>query len=353
MMQAQANTGELSRPATFDPRKVDRMDDAELDEQPFGVVCLDANGTILRYNLAEARLARLDRNDVIGRHFFEEVAPCTRTDEFEGRFREHVATASPGLTRFGYLFDFKFGAQNVEIELFSVAGTRRHYLLINRLGFAPARADREGRVVAPTQTDLVPVDQEVGVRRDARGQRVFEGGLPLIEGLLKSAERLPAETWNAFAHDWGLQWGRRAIVELETQSLEATELGLRERTVDDAAGAVHDMLRDAGWGELGVDFSSAGRGVVVCRLRHSVFAAASRGPGRRCATVAGLLEASFSHLAGRRLHAAEIACRAEGHGDECELLIVGPARQRRLLAELGERRSVAEWVEVLGRPNDG
>ena len=67
-----------------DLTNLDRYDDAALDDLPFGVICLDAAGTILRYNLAEARLARLDRSKVLGRGFFRDIAPCTATPEFKG-----------------------------------------------------------------------------------------------------------------------------------------------------------------------------------------------------------------------------------------------------------------------------
>ena len=94
----------------FDPFTVDERSEAELDELPFGIICLDEEGTILRYNLAEARLARLDRNQVVGKNFFARVAPCTAGPGFEGRFREFArASGGQDVLRFDYLFDFKFG----------------------------------------------------------------------------------------------------------------------------------------------------------------------------------------------------------------------------------------------------
>ena len=82
---------------------------------PFGVICLDAAGTIVRYNLAEARLARLDRAEVLGRHFFLEVAPCTNVPAFEGRVRAFQGSHEGRLAEaFSFLFDFQFGAQEVD-----------------------------------------------------------------------------------------------------------------------------------------------------------------------------------------------------------------------------------------------
>lgn len=102
--------------ASVDIFALDSYDDAQLDDLRFGVICLDAEGTIHRYNLAEARLARLDRSRVLGRDFFRKVAPCTATPEFEGRFRAFLQSQEPRLA-FPFVFDFKFGAQNVTVEL--------------------------------------------------------------------------------------------------------------------------------------------------------------------------------------------------------------------------------------------
>ena len=105
----------------------------------FGVVALDSDGVILRYNSYEARLARLDRNQVLGRNFFREVAPCTRGDAFEGRFRQLVSTIDRARsTQFEFLFDFRFGAQQVRVEIISILGENRYYLLINRGAVLPA-----------------------------------------------------------------------------------------------------------------------------------------------------------------------------------------------------------------------
>ena len=87
---------DLARPVTlapFDPRTIDDLSDAELDALAFGVIALDEEGTVLRYNLYESRLARLDRNQVVGRNFFDDVAPCTRIEAFQGRFRAFAARA--------------------------------------------------------------------------------------------------------------------------------------------------------------------------------------------------------------------------------------------------------------------
>jgi len=54
---------------------LDQLDDDALDQLPFGVVCLDADGTVLRFNRREAERMGMQRWRVIGRPYFRDVAP--------------------------------------------------------------------------------------------------------------------------------------------------------------------------------------------------------------------------------------------------------------------------------------
>lgn len=131
----------------FSSTEVDEMTDTELDALPFGVVGLDAEGTILRYNLYESRLARLDRNQVLGREFFGEVAPCTAVESFGGRFWRMVQKGEAAtIERFDFVFDFRFGAQQVAVEIVPLPSVGRYYLLINRAAIGPARRTARGRL---------------------------------------------------------------------------------------------------------------------------------------------------------------------------------------------------------------
>ena len=55
-----------------------RLSPSEIDALPFGYIALAPDGTIRKYNRYEADLARRDPQDVLGRNFFTEVAPCTQ-----------------------------------------------------------------------------------------------------------------------------------------------------------------------------------------------------------------------------------------------------------------------------------
>jgi photoactive yellow protein len=95
---------------------------AELDELPFGVIELDANGTVLTYNRDEAALARRDPARVVGRDFFKEVAPCTDVKHFAGRFREFLEQAAPSVA-FTFTFEFPHGTTDVGIVFLRSKGS--------------------------------------------------------------------------------------------------------------------------------------------------------------------------------------------------------------------------------------
>ncbi|HYO76266.1 MAG TPA: photoactive yellow protein [Thermoanaerobaculia bacterium] len=97
--------------------KIDRMSEQELDQLPFGAIRLDKEGKILSYNMTESKLTGRDPKRVIGRNFFNEVAPCTNVQGFAGRFREGVAKGDMHVI-FPYRFDFQMAPRDVTVTLF-------------------------------------------------------------------------------------------------------------------------------------------------------------------------------------------------------------------------------------------
>ena len=110
--------GVMGRNQGLDFGAVSRLSPEELDDLPYGLIVLDAEGRVLRYNDTEARLAGLPPERVIGRNFFAEIAPCTRVREFEGRFRE--LARDPTRVRvqsFDFAFGFAHSEQHVSIVM--------------------------------------------------------------------------------------------------------------------------------------------------------------------------------------------------------------------------------------------
>lgn len=61
------------------------------DSLPVGVVLLDEHANVVLYNRAEEQMAGRTRQQVIGRNFFDDVAPCTNIVGLGADYREQVA----------------------------------------------------------------------------------------------------------------------------------------------------------------------------------------------------------------------------------------------------------------------
>lgn len=89
---------------------------AEINELTFGAIQLDTTGKILSYNSAEAAITGRDPSDVIGKNFFKEVAPCTKTPGFEGLFREGVQKGHLNVL-FVYEFNYEMMPTQVRVQM--------------------------------------------------------------------------------------------------------------------------------------------------------------------------------------------------------------------------------------------
>ena len=118
--------------------KADDLSTAELDRLPFGMIQLDAAGRILKFNAVESRLASLDQQQQIGKHFFTEVAPCTKVQAFYGRFKEGVMQEHLDTT-FSFHFAFKQSPRDVTVRMFYSKRTRSVWVMVS---------DRDGNAIA-------------------------------------------------------------------------------------------------------------------------------------------------------------------------------------------------------------
>jgi photoactive yellow protein len=115
----------------------DGMSPDELDQLPYGMIQLDASGRILKFNSVESRLASLPQQAQIGKHFFTEVAPCTKVQEFYGRFKEGVVREALD-TSFQFHFAFKQNPRDVTVRLFYSKRTQSVWVMVS---------DREGNPI--------------------------------------------------------------------------------------------------------------------------------------------------------------------------------------------------------------
>jgi photoactive yellow protein len=95
----------------------------ELDLLPFGAIRLSTDGTITAYNQTEEKLANRKAEDVVGKNFFSEVAPCTRVKRFYGAFQAGVERKELSEV-FDFIFAFPTGARDVRIRMIYTAAPK-------------------------------------------------------------------------------------------------------------------------------------------------------------------------------------------------------------------------------------
>ena len=315
--------------ATFSPGRLNALTDEELDALPFGVIALDSEGRIARYNMAEARFARLDRGQVVGRSFFGEVARCTATPEFQGRFDKLTSDATATSVRFEYVFAFRFGAQKVDVDMGSIGGepavtTAPHvYLCINRRRFLPRQKDVPASIEAPLISELEPDAEAAGVVRDEQARRRIEVDVTMLAALFGTVARRERLGASDMLRDWGAAWGKLAVADLETEALERSDKALAQLPMVRAMEIVARYFHRQKLGRLSFDYGEAARGAFAVRIERSAFAEVPAGSG--CAAVEGLLGAVLSHLASRAIVVRESCCRANA-ADDCLFVATSASR---------------------------
>ena len=110
-----------------------KMSDLQIDKLAFGAIQVDKTGKILTYNLAEGEITGRNPKEVIGKNFFNEVAPCTNTKEFYGKFVEGVKKGDLS-TLFEYDFDYKMKPVKVKVHMKKAIIGDTYWILVKRSG---------------------------------------------------------------------------------------------------------------------------------------------------------------------------------------------------------------------------
>jgi photoactive yellow protein len=95
---------------------IDTLENSQLDALPFGAIQLDPDGVVLAYNRTEERISGRAAAEVIGKNFFQEIAPCTRVRRFFGAFQSGVDRRDLNEV-FDFTFRFPSGAREVRIRM--------------------------------------------------------------------------------------------------------------------------------------------------------------------------------------------------------------------------------------------
>lgn len=96
----------------------------------FGVVGFDAELTCRVYNTHESELAGLSKARVLGRHFFEEVAPCMNNFMVSQRFMDEPALDA----QIDYVLTLRMSPKRVKLRLVRQPEQPMRYLFVRRAG---------------------------------------------------------------------------------------------------------------------------------------------------------------------------------------------------------------------------
>ncbi len=98
----------------------------------FGGILLDRQGKILKYNQAEGVIAGRSPGEVIGRNFFNDIAPCAKGKRFHGEF---LKFANTGVVHslLDYEFDYKMKRTKVRIHLKNNPDGQTCWLFVKRV----------------------------------------------------------------------------------------------------------------------------------------------------------------------------------------------------------------------------
>ena len=112
--------------------KLSSMNKEQLDKVAFGAIQLDANGNIIQYNAAEGDITGRDPSAVVGKNFFNDVAPCTNSPEFKGKFDEGVKNGDLN-TMFEYTFDYEMQPTKVKVHMKKALSGDSYWVFVKRL----------------------------------------------------------------------------------------------------------------------------------------------------------------------------------------------------------------------------
>ena len=112
--------------------KLSSMNDSQLDDLAFGAIQLDKAGNIVQYNAAEGDITGRSPEEVKGKNFFEEVAPCTNQPGFRDKFDKGVADNDLNVV-FEWTFTYNMDPTKVQVHMKKAALPGKYWVFVKRL----------------------------------------------------------------------------------------------------------------------------------------------------------------------------------------------------------------------------
>ena len=92
---------------------------------PFGLLELDAAGTVIRYSPAAEQSPHMPPEDILGRNFFTEVVQCEQVNKVKSRFLAFMAFGD-AVQKFSITCPFEQKNIKIQIMLARVTETGEH-----------------------------------------------------------------------------------------------------------------------------------------------------------------------------------------------------------------------------------
>ena len=139
---------------------------SDINVLPFGMVKMDLTGKILEYNMAEAELTGTDPAWALGKNFFHEVATCTNTPDFYGKFVEGVSKGFLNAV-FNYSFTHCEVPIRVRVHMITMPDSRGQKIVVMMV----TRVNQQMKVTEAFKTlqnssDLAPAPVETAASHD-------------------------------------------------------------------------------------------------------------------------------------------------------------------------------------------
>jgi photoactive yellow protein len=104
------------------------MSDGELDALPFGVIEMNLQFKVLRFNTTQSRQSKLPLDRVIGQHFFRDVAPWANNRDVAKRYQLDSLDET-----IEYTLPINMQPNPVTLRMLKPAYNERMYLLVTWL----------------------------------------------------------------------------------------------------------------------------------------------------------------------------------------------------------------------------
>ena len=104
----------------------------QLDTLEFGVIGMDADGRVQRYNSWESKAAGLSPAKVLGHHLFTVVAPCMNNFMVAQRFDDAMSNGTTLDATIDYVLTLRMRPIKVKLRLLSAPNGAHRYVLVQR-----------------------------------------------------------------------------------------------------------------------------------------------------------------------------------------------------------------------------